>query len=92
MSFFDDVDRLVAKSEQEFAHARAVLKDAGWILRPVSGGGMWRARRWTQKVGTQRLYATTAAELIALAMADRQEREGKRVSRMARAEEVRREP
>lgn len=69
-SFFSVVDRLVEKSRKQFAETRATLKSHGWVLRPVSDGGMWRARRWTKAAGTQRLYAPTPALLIEQTKAD----------------------
>lgn len=77
-SFFDQVDRLVARSHAEVLETRDALKACGWILRPLSAGGMWRARRHTRG-GTERIYGTTSGELIEKAVAELKARRARRV-------------
>jgi N6-adenosine-specific RNA methylase IME4 len=75
--FFEQVDQLVANFKDRRDSTKAALKAMGWVLRPLSGGGMWRARRWTKRDGTKRLWATTHEELIALVRAEYDARKAK---------------
>lgn len=92
MSFFDDVDRLVAKHEREVSEARVALKECGWTLRrqrPVSG--MWRASRYVKGPGgapgeTKRLRAPTPGQLVELAREEAKPRLERRAARKAAAE------
>lgn len=70
LSFFAAVDRLVAKSQLEREQAKAELKAAGFRLRVVSEGGVWRATRYPKGQEPVRLWAATPAELVAQARAD----------------------
>lgn len=63
MSVFEEIDRLEWLHVEKVLKTKQALRLLGWILRPLSVAGMWRARRHT-KNGTMRVFAPTAEELL----------------------------
>lgn len=86
--FFEQVDRLVERFTAERDGTRQILKALGWTLRPLSSGNMWRARRWTKKHGTQRLFATTSHELVDLAQKEHAARPKRKTKKETKTESV----
>ena len=72
---FRFLDAKVAEFKLQRTRATDMLKACGWVLRPNHPiSMMWRARRWTEAGGTQRLSSPTCDGLIALVVAEAEPR------------------